>query len=433
MKKRSLGSVLRGGLSRCRNILQHGRLASRRRQLHRANALARPRGVVAVVGLLRSSSGLGESARIFSGGCRDAGFTVLPIDLSGRLHGFDRSVAFDQACPHRYSRLPERHADTVVVHLNGQLSVDALAALDLPSMDQAWRAAYWHWELPAIPESWRRSADYFNEIWVPSEYVRSAVAPYVSTPVRVLPHCIRAPKPTAGLRQRLGIPEDAFVALTAFDFRSSIRRKNPIGAIRAFKKAFGNDPTARLIVKHTHAQLFRREVEELMAEIGDYKNIISVGDVLTRADMSGLIAASDTVVSLHRSEGFGLVPAEAMLLGKPVVATDWSATQEFLDNTNGLPVPAKMVPVDDPVQYRGFPDQVWADPDIDVAAGHLAELRASEKRRQEIGASAYATAKRMFSPSRYEARLRELLILPETQQTETQSIGPIEDRDLVKT
>ena len=52
----------------------------------------------------------------------------MPVDLSSRLRGFDQSVRFDAVGPHRHSRLPERHAETIVVHLNGPMAVDALAA-----------------------------------------------------------------------------------------------------------------------------------------------------------------------------------------------------------------------------------------------------------------------------------------------------------------
>lgn len=400
---------------------QRGRLTRRRRRLGTADGTVTPGGVVAAIGLLRSSSGLGESARIFSRACRDAGFSVLPVDLSGRLHGFDRSVAFDQASSHRFSRLPERHADTVVVHLNGELSVDALAALDLPSVGRAWRAAYWHWELPKMPDAWRRSADYFNEIWVPSVFVRDAVAPYVNSPVRVLPHCLDVTPPSANMRQRLGIDENVFVALTVFDFRSSIRRKNPISAIKAFQRAFGADPSVLLLVKFTHGELFRAELAELNAAIGDSPNIRTLDAVVSRADMRGLIEAADTVLSLHRSEGFGLIPAEAMLLGKPVVATDWSATSEFMDPTNSLPVPCDLIPVDDPVQYHGYTDQRWADPDVRAAADRLAELRASPALGAEIGARARHDAQRLFAQDLYQHRLRNFLIPPD----ETVNIRPM--------
>ena len=91
------------------------------------------------------------------------------------------------------------------------------------------------------------------------------------------------------------------------------------------------------------------------------------------------MAACDVVLSLHRSEGFGLVPAEAMLLGKPVVATDWSGTTEFLDADCAALVPAKMVPARDPRGVFEAPGAVWAEPDGDAAA---AWLRAPRRRRR---------------------------------------------------
>ena len=47
-----------------------------------------------------------------------------------------------------------------------------------------------------------------------------------------------------------------------------------------------------------------------------------------------MIAACDCYVSLHRSEGFGLTVAEAMLLGKPVIATRYGGTLEFMNDDN---------------------------------------------------------------------------------------------------
>ena len=70
--------------------------------------------------------------------------------------------------------------------------------------------------------------------------------------------------------------------------------------------------------------------------------------MLPPADMSGLMADVDIVLSLHRSEGFGLVPAEAMQLGKPVVATGWSGNMDFMNERNSAPVSYRLVPVQDP-------------------------------------------------------------------------------------
>ena len=50
---------------------------------------------------------------------------------------------------------------------------------------------------------------------------------------------------------------------------------------------------------------------------------------LAPEDRHALTACADIVLSLHRGEGFGLVMAEAMLLGKPVVATGWSGNTDY--------------------------------------------------------------------------------------------------------
>ena len=60
----------------------------------------------------------------------------------------------------------------------------------------------------------------------------------------------------------------------------------------------------------------------------------------TSASMSRLIARSDCYVSLHRAEGFGYTMAEAMLAGKPVIATGYSGNLEFMNDDNSFLVAA---------------------------------------------------------------------------------------------
>ena len=50
--------------------------------------------------------------------------------------------------------------------------------------------------------------------------------------------------------------------------------------------------------------------------------------------MAALFARADCYVSLHRAEGFGLTLAEAMALGKPVIATGFSGNTDFMTPAN---------------------------------------------------------------------------------------------------
>ena len=92
------------------------------------------------------------------------------------------------------------------------------------------------------------------------------------------------------------------------------------------------------------------------------------------ADSHALTACADIVLSLHRSEGFGLVPAEAMLLGRPVVATAWSGNMDFMDDSSAALVGYHLTPARDPRGVFEAPGAMWAEPDIAEAAGHLTRL-----------------------------------------------------------
>ena len=52
---------------------------------------------------------------------------------------------------------------------------------------------YWAWEFPQVPESWQPSFRYLHEIWVPSEFIRDAVAAATDLPVHVVPHPLPPP------------------------------------------------------------------------------------------------------------------------------------------------------------------------------------------------------------------------------------------------
>jgi len=123
--------------------------------------------------------------------------------------------------------------------------------------------------------------------------------------------------------------------------------------------------------------------------------------------------ACDCFVSLHRAEGFGLNVAEAMFLGKPVIATDWSGTAEFVTAANGCPVNYRLVTLDcDYGPYRR--GQSWANADIDHAAHWMRRLVEDRAMRERLGAQAAADIRQRFSPAvigrRYLRRLESFAL-----------------------
>jgi glycosyltransferase involved in cell wall biosynthesis len=199
------------------------------------------------------------------------------------------------------------------------------------------------------------------------------------------------------VRARFGIPDDAFAVFYNFDL-GSYYRKNPEAAIRAFAEAFRDVPRARLVFKlkwaSEHADKVAR-MEALAAELGIGEQLVLVRDYLSRRDLHGLANACDCYFSPHRAEGFGIGIAEAMLLSKPVVATDWSSTTEFCRPEHSIPVPYRMVPVKPGEYFTSMKE--WAEIDVPAAAAALRRLFEAPALRAELGQKARAFVLDHFS------------------------------------
>ncbi len=166
---------------------------------------------------------------------------------------------------------------------------------------------------------------------------------------------------------------------------SAFARKNPLAAIAAFRRAFGDAKNRVLVIKLLAGGATRWAERALHEAIAGADNIRLVEGMLPEADMMGLTSAADIVISLHRSEGFGLVPAQAMALGKPVIATGWSGNLEFMTKRNSALVDYSLVPVHDPEGTFGGDGQMWADADVDDATQWLRRLASDARASRQNG------------------------------------------------
>jgi glycosyltransferase involved in cell wall biosynthesis len=174
-------------------------------------------------------------------------------------------------------------------------------------------------------------------------------------------------------RRQFNLPEERFIFLFSFDPFSFSGRKNPAAVISAFTKAFAGRSDQKhvsLVVKCTNATLAPNELAKLHENIDDRLDIHFFTRELDRREMLGLVSVVDCVVSLHRSEGLGLLIAEAMALGVPVIATDYSATTEMISPATGYPVDYRLIELG-PTDYPHARGQVWADPDLAHAAWQM--------------------------------------------------------------
>lgn len=346
-------------------------------------------GDLIVSGFHAMPTGIGRGGRIFIEGFRKGG-------LSPRLHDMaldPRGLTLRGAAPGGVWLTACNPPETLhFMHLTAE-----------PVYRRRYRIGFWAWELPELPDDWKAAIPLFHEIWTGSPYVAAAVrraAEGTGVIVRMtpfpLPQVSAAPD-----RERFGWRPGELAVLCMYDVRSTAARKNPMGAVDAFQRAFtAQDPRARLVIKVNAPDAEAgRLPPELAARIAGWPNISTLVAELTDADADALLASADVFVSLHRSEGFGLSIAQSMVLGRAVIATAYSGNAEFQAG-GAIDVPYTLVPALDPSGRYDMPGQMWAEPDIGFAADALRRLADDPAELAALGARARAViAERL--PARY--------------------------------
>ena len=316
---------------------------------------------VNVVGYLRSEHGVGEVARQAIGALTAADVPVLPIGevatASRQGHAFDGQYELEDA---RYPfNLLCVNADQTPV-LADRAGPDFFA--------DRYSIGWWWWEVETFPDRWMGSFDLLDEVWVGSRFVADTLSRISPVPVVHIPMPVELPEGIVADRAGLGLPE-GFLFLFSFDYNSVFARKNPLGAVEAFRRAF---PTPRpggpiLVLKSINGEQFPEQRDHLAAAVAGRSDILLREDYLDVREKNALMASCDCYVSLHRSEGFGLTIAEAMLLGRPVIATDYSGAADLLGPERAYPIGSTRVPIGagcDPYPA----DAQWAEPDLTAAA-----------------------------------------------------------------
>ena len=271
------------------------------------------------------------------------------------------------------------------------------------------------WELPHAPESARSDLEFFDELWTPSRFVADSFQPIFSKKILIIPPCINLNADIAPSHEKFGFDPKKFYFLFCFDLTSYAERKNPLAVATAFEAAFadGRDDVG-LIFKITMTRNRSRKIlSELEATARRDRRITILHGNWPRADILELFASIDCFVSLHRSEGFGLGMAEAMLLGKPVIGTAFSGNMEFLTEETGYPVPYQMRSVKE-AEYPHATGNSWAEPDVRIAADLMRSVasRTDDVRNKALRGQTYI--RQHYGPEAVgalvAARLRELAV-----------------------
>lgn len=362
-----------------------------------------------VAGEFTRASGLGEGARLMLLALQRLGVPCWKLDIGSLLpaHRDDLAASVPVEPP---------AGAALVLHVNAPLIPMVMLRLPRKLTRRRRIIGYWAWELPAMPSDWRVGSRSVHEAWVPSGFTAAAAECVLPGRVRIVPHAVAAAPPTPAPLDRaaFGLPHDAVVVLTAANLASSFARKNPLAAVAAFRAAFGGRADRVLVLKLGNPGHFPADFARIRAAVAGAPNIRLDTRTLAAAELHALTASADIVLSLHRSEGFGLVLAEATLLGKPVVATGWSGNMEFMDEANSMPVPYRLIPARDPRGVYELPGALWAEPDIGAASAMLVQLADDPALRSALGERAKATAAARLGLAPLAAAVSSLGLRPGT-------------------
>jgi len=352
-----------------------------------------------VAGFLTAESGVGEGSRA----------NVRALEKTGTPFALNNISALSRKGDETYGNLLRKDNPYVfnLIHVNPDSFLLFLREKDIGYLDGRYNIGFWYWELPGFPKEWLYCFRYLNEIWVASDFCRETISKVSPLPVVKVPPSVVAGKMKDVKRGHFGLKDGDFIFFFMFDFFSHFERKNPMAVLKAFKAAFRPGENVRLVLKCSNSE-YNPRMRDMLFDEAKGLNVRFIDGYLDKEELNTLMSLSDCYVSLHRSEGFGLPMAEAMYLGKPVIATGYSGNIEFMTEDNSFLVRHRLVELErDFGPYKK--GNVWAEPDIDQAARLMRLVHDDRDLAKRVGEKAASDIRRNLSPEATGRRILDRL------------------------
>ncbi|RYB02177.1 rhamnan synthesis F family protein [Lichenibacterium ramalinae] len=329
---------------------------------------------VAFFGPPNVANGLGMASRGYVKALHRTGWplNLHPIERPFHIHA--------KTAPSWQARSFSGPADLALVHFNGDSWDALLTPQQRREIDAArLKVGLFVWETSFVPDDWLPTIDELDAIWVPTAFCADILRSVTGIPVHVVPYVVEnEPAPPAETSaavetcRSFGLAPQKRHILYAFDGSSFLARKNPQVLIRAFRAAGLARAGWQLVLKTKHVFDLPTEGRALLDLVGTAGDVVVIDQPLSRTDLAALFALCPIYASSHASEGFGLTIAEAMEMGKVVVATDYGGSRDFLDPSCGFPVKAREVALE---QSHGpyLRGAVWGEIDEEALAAALRE------------------------------------------------------------
>lgn len=370
---------------------------------------------VNLIGYAFGELGIGEDVRMAAHACQAAGIPFCVIDFApgSNVRQQDRSIAQWITDTPRYG--------INIVCLTAMEHLRLFLTCGAELFRGRYTIGYWPWELHNWPANWEHCFNLIDEAWASSRHIEQAMQRASPVPVRWMPMAVRLPDEvdtTNALRQRarFGLPQDKTLFVFSFDGNSFISRKNPLGVVEAFLRAFTSaDQHVGLVIKCMRPDPKNSIWRQIQSTAQNDSRIFIIDAMLEKTDVLELYRACDCFVSLHRAEGFGRGIAEALLLGLEVIATDYGGNTDFCRAAGARLVPFRLQ-VLEPDEYIEAEGQFWAEPDIGAAAQAMIDV--ANRLSDENGCSPLAHGQRfneIFSTAAigavYRRRIADLIEL----------------------
>ena len=339
------------------------------------------KGPIVIAGLFSSTSGLGRGALLMLRDFQQKNIDVVGIDLT---EYFNLPPGEVPAGVLRPDEIGDLVGASLIIHLNPPEFLFTILKLQRKLWKKSKLIGYWAWETETAPKAWEKIATLVDEIWVPSPIVAMAIKKLLNSNkqeiIKVVPHATHTlpvgPRQTQALKKRLrythGLGDEFFIAGFSFSARSTLARKNPQAAIRAFQLAFPPDISqARFLMRAYDIALWPPGYAELQEMARNDARIILLDGLTKDIPITDFFQIIDVYVSLHRSEGYGLTMVEAADVGIPVLATDWWLPPDIAARREVIAVASHCIPVSDPQGQYDSSAGMWAEPDVNDAAEKL--------------------------------------------------------------
>lgn len=352
------------------------------------------------LGFFSAEHGVGEAARQLVDTLRATGVDVSTINYTDTESRLGHPFLCDNESRHK----------VLLTSINADQMLAAQHIMGADFFRDRYVIGQWFWELESAPDWYPPAYPFVNELWAPTRFIESMLRRSVPEHVTVTytPLPVVAPVIDALLsRKHFGL-DNRFMFLFAFDFMSVMKRKNPLGLIEAFRRAFAPGEGPMLVIKAINGDKRPLDLAMLQEAAAQRVDIVILDEYLSRTETSTLTSLADCYVSLHRSEGLGLTISEAIALGVPVIATGYSGNLDFMADDNANIVSMHYTEVG---TFAGgySPIAVWAEPNLEEAAALMRRVYENPGFAKEKARKAQSEILNAFAAERSGAIMKNRL------------------------